>query len=69
MYNPANLSNPSNSAVSFTLTPFSSYQVAQTLKNILPKCRGRSPDGFNIYHYSDSLHVVSNTITLILNSL
>ena len=46
----------------FSLTPVTTEQVSKTLTKILPKCKGRSPDGFNLRHYKDSIHVLLDYI-------
>ena len=35
---------------------------------IVPKCKSRSPDGFNIRHYKDSMNILLNYITFIFNT-
>ena len=63
-----NFSHPIDVITSFTLSPVTSDQVSKTLKTVLPKCKGRSPDGFNLRHYNDSIHVLLNYITFLFNS-
>ena len=61
-------SHPININTTFSLATVTSDQVSKAIVTIIPKCKGRSPDGFNIKHYKDSINILLGYITFIFNT-